>query len=254
MGHAQLGSVGFRIDPSQVSWTYDVDAAVTQTVGGRVVQVYGVTLGDMIIQGLFGQDRRNRRESWELAEIFHKQIARLVDRQSAIPSVAQLSGESRAPMHPTVRFTYSDDTPERRQANLPIHNWDFNVYIKSLKDANEQSLGILHRTGKYTYSYALRLFIVQDNTGRLAQVAKNAFISRLSNGLGWRRSAYNGQMSEAELREYLSSNSPDGTIHGLVLQQFQTASEGKTPEPVVPRETTGGTPPPSGHPSQRGAS
>lgn len=225
MAMASLGGVPFRINPSQVNWTYEADVAVIPTVGGRVVQVFGVTMGDMTLQGLFGQDRRNNVESWQLAEAFQKRMAALVDRSSAIPSMAQLSGDDPAPMHPTVRFVYND-MAEASAQGMPGHNWDFNVYIKSLKDANDPGSTVAHRTGKYSYGYTLTLFIVQDNTGQLAEVAKNSFIDRLSNGLGWKRTNYNGGMDIADLENYLQNNSPDGTIHGLVLKQFQQAGEG----------------------------
>lgn len=221
MALANLGGLSFRINPSQVSWNYSVDAAVIPTVGGRVVQVYGVTMGDMTIQGLFGQERTGqRRESWQLAEQFQKDIALLVQKQSAIPTAAQLSGADSTPMHPPMRFVYIDDK----------HNWDFTVYIKSLRDVAGSSSVVEHKTGKFSYGYTLTLFIQQDNTGKLASVAKNEFIDRLSNGMGWKRSQYNGWMSNVELENYLKSNSSDGTIHGLVLQQFTQASQGQIPQ------------------------
>lgn len=226
MAMANLGGVPFRINPSQVNWTYEADVAVIPTVGGRVVQVFGVTMGDMTIQGLFGHDRQKNIDSWRLAEAFQKRIASMVDQQSAIPSMAQLAGDDPTPMHPTVRFVYND-MAEASARGLPGHNWDFNVYIKALKDATDPGSTIVHKTGKYSYGYSLTLFIVQDNTGKLAEVAKNSFIDRLSNGLGWKRTAYNGGMSTDELQNYLQNNSPDGTIHGLVLQQFQAAGEGQ---------------------------
>jgi hypothetical protein len=230
MGTANLGGLSFRINPSQVSWDYNVDVSVIPTVGGRVVQVYGVTMGDMTIQGLFGVERTGqKRESWQLAEQFQKDLGLLVNKQSAIPTAAQLSGADSTPMHPPMRFVYTDDS----------HNWDFTVYIKALKDVDNPSATVEHKTGKYSYGYTLTLFIVQDNTGKLAQVAKNEFIDRLSNGLGWKRSAYNGFMSTDELQNYLAANTSDGTIHGLVLQEFQQAGQGQTFQIAPPSAVTG---------------
>lgn len=226
MGSASLGGMTFRVDPSQVSWSYNANVSVTPTVGGRVVQVLGVTLGDMVIRGLYGQDRANRRESWQLAEDFATSIARLVDTQSARPTVAQLTGTDPTPMHPPLRFLYNDqDSPTR--AGLPVHDWDFNVYIKSLRDLDGQST-VEHKTGKYSYGYALTLFIVQDNTGTLAQVATNAFIDRLSDGLGWKRSTYNGMMTADDLASYLQTKGA-ADIHSYVLQQYGTAAAGTIP-------------------------
>jgi hypothetical protein len=115
MGSASIGGVRFRIDPSQVSIPYKMNVAVTPTVGGRVVQVHGVTFGDMTIRGLFGQDRTNRRESWQLAEDFSTAVGKLVDKQSARPTMAQLTGTDPAPMHPTLRFLYNDQNSTTRR-------------------------------------------------------------------------------------------------------------------------------------------
>lgn len=246
MALASLGGVPFRINPSQVTWSYEADVNVIPTVGGRVVQVLGVTMGDMTIQGLFGHDRAKGVESGDLAEAFMQRIAGLVDQQSALPTMAQLTGADPTPMHPTVRFIYNDEA-DAAARNLPGHNWDFNVYIKSLKDVSDPNSTITHRTGKYSYGYTLTLFIMQDNTGKLTEVATNSFIDRLSSGLGWKRSTYNGQMTAAELQNYLQNNSPDGTIHGLVLQQFQKAGQGQVvsnlPTPANPGSGTGGPAP-----------
>jgi hypothetical protein len=226
MGSASIGGVRFRIDPSQVSIPYKMNVAVTPTVGGRVVQVHGVTFGDMTIRGLFGQDRTNRRESWQLAEDFSTAVGKLVDKQSARPTMAQLTGTDPAPMHPTLRFLYNDQNSTTRRG-LPVHDWDFNVYIKSLREIEGEST-VSHTTGKYSYGYTLTLFIVQDNTGKLAQVAQNAFIDRLSKGLGWKRGPYNGLMTAADLASYLQSKGA-ADIHSYVLQQYQNSVTGTVP-------------------------
>lgn len=231
MSIATIGGIPFRINPSQVSWEYSVDTAVIPTVGGRVVQILGATMGDMTIRGLYGQERSgSRRESWQLAEEFQKGIAGLMDRQSVRPTRAQLNGTDPTPMHPTVRFVYND-TVEARAAGLPPHDWDFNVYVKALEDVGGGGMTVQHSTGKFSYGYTLTLFIQQDNTGKLATIAKDEFIERLSKGLGWQRTPYNGHFSTEELQKYLATNSPDDpTIHGLVLKQFTTASAGQIPQ------------------------
>jgi hypothetical protein len=223
MGSANLGGLTFRIDPSQVAIDYSMNVATTPTVGGRVVQVHGMTWGDLTIRGLFGQDRANKKESWQLAEDFATSIGRMIDVQSARPTMAQLNGSDPTPMHPTFRFTYQDSaSPTRR--GLPVHNWDFNVYIKSLRDVTA-SATMEHTTGKYSYGYTLTLFVVQENTGKLQTVAQNSFIDRLSTGLGWKRTTYNGDMTIDDLQKYLSSKG-FSDIHSYVLAQFTTAASG----------------------------
>lgn len=235
MGHASLGGLRFRIDPSQVSWSYDVNVAVTPTVGGRVVQVHGVTLGDMTIRGLFGQDRVNRKESWQLAEDFATAVGKLIDIQSARPSMAQLTGADPTPPHPTLRFLYNDAASVDRRG-LPVHDWDFNVYVKSLRDVDSGQSTVEHSTGKFSHGYTLTLFIEQDNTGKLAEVAQNSFIDRLSNGLGWKRGPYNGLMTANDLASYLQGKGT-ADIHSYVLQQYQNATTGSLPGAAQPTGT-----------------
>lgn len=229
-GVAQLGSFTWRINPSQVSFSYDMDTAVINTIGGRVVQVYGATMGDLVIQGLFGQERGGQnRESWTLAEQFQTMIASMVEIQSLAPSDLQVTGRDATPMHQPFRFLYNDDTPDRRAAGLPVHNWDMQVYIKSLRDVKSPDYTVEHTTGKFSYGYTLTLFIVEDNTGKLTSQATDDFIQRLSAGVGWKKSVYNGPMTKDELKKYLAANSPDGTVHGLVLQQYADVTQGNLP-------------------------
>jgi hypothetical protein len=230
MGYCSLGNYQFRIAPSNVVFPFEVDSVVIPTVGGRVVQVYGVTIGDMIVQGLFGQERGtgSSRDSWELAEEFQAAMANIVKAQSAAPSTGQLTGYDPKTMHPPVRFLFNDDSADRRAAGLPIHNWDFQVYVKRLQDSTNQGFVVEHSTGKFSYGYTLTLFIVEDNSRILRQVAVDKFIERLATGVGWKRTEYNGPMTMEDLDKYVKENSPDGSIHGLVLKRYQEASSGST--------------------------
>lgn len=220
---AYLGNVTFRLNPSQVFFSYDMDTKVIPTIGGRVVQVYGCTLGDMTIQGMFGQDRAGRQESWQLAENFQNDIAEIVAAQSTPPSAAQLRGTDNTPMHRPTRFVFNDDTPDRRRAGLPVHNWDLMVYVKSLKDI-KSGYTITHQTGKFSYAYQLTLFIVEDNTGTLLTRVTDDFVTSLADGIGWAQTAYNGPLTTADVGTYLSQNSPDGSIHGLLQKELAEQS------------------------------
>jgi hypothetical protein len=164
-----------------------------------------------------------------MAEQFQTVMAGMVETQSVPPTALQEAGNDATPMHQPFRFVYNDDTPDRRTAGLPIHNWDMYVYIKSLKDVKSPDYTVEHTTGKFSYGYTLTLFIVEDNTGTLTTIATDAFIERLSAGVGWQRTAFNGPMTKADLQKYLSANSPDGTLHGLILQEYQQASSGTVP-------------------------
>lgn len=229
-GVATLGDLTFRVAPSQIAWEYHLDSTVINTIGGRVVQVYGATLGDMTVQGLFGQQASVKSgntqsipvSSMQEAKNFSARIAAMVDKQGARPTPDQLTRKDKTPMHEPFRFTYTGDG---------VHQWDFSVYIKSLADVNDPEYVISHKTGKYAYGYNLVLFIVEDHTRSLTQIATDAYIERLSVGIGWKRTTYNGPMSADELKAYLAANSPDGTIHGLVLKEYEDAAKGQIPDP-----------------------
>lgn len=242
-GVATLGDLTFRVAPSQISWEYHLDSTVINTIGGRVVQVYGATLGDMTIQGLFGQQAGGTTgntatipvSSMQEAKNFSSRIAAMVDKQGARPTPDQLTRKDLTPMHQPFRFTYTGDG---------VHQWDFSVYIKALADVNDPEYVISHKTGKYAYGYNLTCFIVEDHTDQLAQIATDAYIERLTQGVGWKHTMYNGPMSVDELKAYLQANSPDGTIHGLVLKEYEDAAKGQIPDPgtIAPNPIPGGAP------------
>jgi hypothetical protein len=210
MGYATLGfangpGIQFRIDPQEVAWGFKINTSVTPTVGGRVVQVNGATLADMTINGLFGEDRAAGAKasnqpppkddpneppgrSWRLAKLFAKQVRVLMDQQTFDSSVHAL-------MHPPPTFSY------------PPRNWKFRVYVKAFGDPDGGT--ITFSTGKYSHGYSLTLFIVQDTSDQLIragaangdlnlarQKAINDYLARISDGIGWRPSKYNGNFSD----------------------------------------------------------
>jgi hypothetical protein len=199
MSFATLGFAGgpkaaFRIDPSQIAWDFQVHTSVTETVGGRVVQVTGATLSDITVSGLYGEDRGRGRAApgadhpgapWRLAEEFVAQIRAMMAWQSG---GATVQGQATRP--PAV-FAYA-----------PM-GWRFRVYIKSLADSDGGA--VTHQVGKIGYGYTLALFIVQGDSDTLAvaggaggvvgaarSAAIDAYISRVADGVGWHYSPYNG--------------------------------------------------------------
>jgi hypothetical protein len=205
MGIANLGGVQFRIDPDAIAYDYTVDYSVIDTLGGRVIQVLGATIGDITIQGHFGQDHQHKRESWQLAESFGVQIRSLMDRQVLPPKNGQSGGT-----HQPLRFTYLDGT----------HNWDMQVLIKSYGESDGQG-SIEHRSGKFSYGYKLTLFLVQDSSLTLSRVQSDKFISRISKGLGWSDTHLSGQSFEGSdtlttAMQYIEGHSIDGSYKGYV--------------------------------------
>lgn len=204
MGVATLGFDGgpqlaFRIDPSTIDWSYEIHTSVTETVGGRVVQVVGASLSDVTITGSHGEDRTrgpgvggqdHPGASWRLAEAFTAQVRALMVWQSGGSTVPGQLTRS-----PAV-FSY------------PPAGWRFRVYLKALSDPDGGA--VTHRVGKSSYGYALTLFVVQDSSdalvtaGSVAGVldaakaaAIDAYINRVADGVGWHYSPYNGEASAA---------------------------------------------------------
>lgn len=188
MGTATLGypggpAVAFRLDPELIEWSWQVLANVVETIGGRVIQVLGAYLDDLTVQGSLGQ---GSGVSWAHANAFLSTVTKIMEAQSA-------DSNQQGKMHPPAVFTY------------PPKNWRFNVYVKALTDPDGQSSVVL-RPGKFNQRYSLSLFIVQDGSSSLVKAgttngvfsqkaydAISSFMARISDGVGWHFTQYNGQ-------------------------------------------------------------
>ena len=206
MGLASLGfpngpSMTFRIDPTSIEYNYQVQTSVTNTVGGRVVQVLGATLSDVTIGGDIGENRTLGRVpvgqehpgvSWRLAEAFFAKVQQMQMQQSADSNVSPNAGQ-KAVLNPAT-FIY---------APKGLH---FQCYIKSIVDPDgDGSAGVVHKVGRSNYRYVLTLFPVLTETVGLQQAGEangvldaaraqaiDDYINRISQGIGWRFTAYNG--------------------------------------------------------------
>ena len=193
MGIAQIAfsggpSLKFRLDPESIDWNFKILTSVTETMGGRVIQVLGATLSDITIKGSVGEQRgKTHYTSWQLAEAFYAKIADLMDFQSK-------GASGLSDMVPPARFTYGP---------LDI---SLAVYIKNLADADGES-GISHRQGKFSYGYSLTLFIEPEGSKILKIAGTNSdgyvdtkrkqaiedAMNRIANGIGWHYSdPFNG--------------------------------------------------------------
>lgn len=205
MALASLGFSGgpqltFRINPSSINWGFDIHSSVTHTVGGRVVQITGATLRDMTVIGYLGENRKagaspdrltdHAGASWRLHEAFMTRCRAIMDHQSRDASRAGI-------MHAPAVFNY------------PPKDWRWTVYLKSVEDL-DGGTSIEHRTGKYSHGYRLTLFIVQSGSASLIKAgssrneidaaqakAISSYIERISEGIGWRQSEYNGGLPDA---------------------------------------------------------
>lgn len=208
MGVATLGfangpSATFRIDPNAIDWSFKVNTTVTNTVAGRVVQVLGATLSDMTIQGSYGQNHAHADSglSWRQADAFLNVMRQIMDFQS---QDATQSGK----MHPPATFNYAPK------------GWRFGVYVKALEDSRGGSVS--HQVGRASYDYRLTLFIVDARSQDLVpagtvrgsldkakQAAIDAYIARISDGIGWHFSQFNGQVPASPIGSLFGQNKFD---------------------------------------------
>lgn len=198
MGQASLGfdsgpSIDFRIDPNDIHWEFQIETAVIETLGGRVVQVVGATLGDLMIFGGFGENKKQPGDSgasWRLADTFARRIREMMEYQSRGSTVTGKILQS-----PAI-FSY------------PPKGWKFAVTIMDLADPQGGSVG--YSTGKFAHEYQLSLFIVEDLSPSTSQLGSNggvvkakadaaveSYINRITQGFGWKASEYNGPQTPA---------------------------------------------------------
>ena len=223
VGHATLGfaggpAVAFRIDPENIMWDFQVITNVVETVGGRVIQVIGSYLNNLTVQGSFGQDHRTPAGvSWRQAEAFLALITQIMDFQSK-------DANQQNKMHPPAIFSY------------PPRGWRFQVYVDSLTDASGNPNSIYMTPGTINQRYTLSLFIVQDASeglitagtsngvlNRKAEQAIEAYMARISAGVGWTFSVYTGISSAANL--------PLGTKKPIPKTQRPVPTTGPGPRP-----------------------
>lgn len=194
MGVALYDNKPFRIDPGTVQGSFEIKTSATETIGGRVVQVYGVKWDDIIISGSFGRGAFRPgvgRDPYQDQLDFLDRMESIMERQAAL-----LSRE------PPQRFYWPD------------RGWDFQVYLKEYSTP-DGSGSVAAAPEIFAPNWTLTLFVVTDN-GQLSQVIQDDFIARLSKGLGWKQTIYNGP-----IRDFLSN--------GALFNP-----PGQTPTPIVP--------------------
>lgn len=173
---ASLDGVPMRLNPSSVRWPYTMKYADTKTVGGKVFQLLGASLGDLTVAGKFGAGGPAEQQA------MLDRIIALMDEQMPVNGPAK-----------PVRFLW----PER--------GWDFWCFVKKFTQTGSD-VAIEASNQNFAPEYTLTLFIQEDN-GSLVRTVKTAaaaaFIGRISAGLGWKQTAYNGPGNYDALSEIL---------------------------------------------------
>ena len=165
MGDALLAGRRFRVDPTSISWSYKAKARDIPTVGGKVVQVYGTEVSDMVLRGSFGVG------GWKQQDQFLSEMKKIGTEQ------ALNSRTSNSTADPVI-FLY------------PPRNRDFLVYLKGFSSPDGNRAVVL-TPENFNPKWTLTLFIVEENAN-LKSVAANAYIARIAKGIGWKESEFNG--------------------------------------------------------------
>lgn len=202
MGLATLGDHLFRLDPASIAWDLRVKSSYTDTLGGRVVQVFGAEFGPMTIRGSFG------RGGWQEQHAVLSKMIAIADAQAG----ATPGGGIMNPGAP-IRFRY------------PPRGWDFAVYLISFSDGSGQ---ITLTPGLNAPKWEIQLSIVEDNID-LKTVAIDAYLNRINKGLGWKASAYNGPLSIEEAQKAIQKEGASGGID-LIRKRTQTSSDSSSPD------------------------
>ncbi len=143
-------TLALRIDPNNITWAYALSTKVDDTVGGKVVQILGMNIDNLTLDGECGV--AGRAELRRIAT-FVRDFA-LWQRQSGKPG----------------RLTY-----------VP-RNYVFGVYVSSFtyNDATEN----------VAFPYTIVMKVQEDLSGVASSKTIRAELARLQAGIGYTKNAY----------------------------------------------------------------
>lgn len=221
--NASLNGIPLRLNPKKVSLPYTAKMSQTQTLGGMVVQVYGVVFGDLTVEGQFGAG------GWQEQLGFLKQIQSNVQGTIA----AQFTQVTPGTVGPTPSGSY--------RFLFPLLGYDLNVFLKSYSSAEGSAIELENSNINPTWNLT---FTIDNDNSDLTRVAIDNYIARIQEGLGFSGTgaaltefqSFNGSASPffknanvtAELASYLQSTGQDVsrifTALGLSVPSASTAS------------------------------
>ena len=177
---ASIDGMNFVVDPQSVHWDYSVKINTKKTVGGKVIQLLGFNMGDLIVQGQYP----GHHTTWNQKK-FLDRIIKIADEQ--VPIIGR-------PSPKPVRFMW------------PNMNWDFWVFVKDLKQ-DGASVAIERSNGAFSPNYTLTMFVYEDN-GNIVEAIKTStqvkFLQRITAGMGWSQTDWNGPMTIKEVTDLLA--------------------------------------------------
>jgi hypothetical protein len=170
---ALLAGEPFDIDPVSCRWDFRVHVSDKPMIGGKVVQVFGADVGDITITGQFSS--RTANVDGQLA--FLKRMKRLSTVRADHPEA-----------HP-IRFFW------------PEQGWDFQVHLKEFSSPDGPT-AVVHDPKVFAPKWQIVLFPV-GGADKLKEASVTTFIERLSAGIGWRQTKYNGPGTYNEVMSIL---------------------------------------------------
>lgn len=192
---ATLGGVAFHAGPDDVSWDYRMKTQVTKTLGGMVVQILGVDLGDMTVSGRFGVNLdAGDTEAWQDQTRWRERIrgwvARAANQRNPTP----------------LRFTYAP------------RGWDFKVFIKQFSDV---TYVIDDPAPQFQFVFAVQ----QDGTAEVVKGIGDLYLKRLMDGVNWKQTEYNGPMT-LDVTGSLGGQTTGEYLASLAQQAFESGLSG----------------------------
>lgn len=195
MGWASLNGVRFRTSPHEIRFDFKMKVKDSKSLGGKVIQILGTTLGDITVSGSFGRGDRAKGDTagWEEQDRFREQI-----KTWTRATEAQRYNQP-------LRFLF----PER--------NWDFQVFIKAYSSPGGGP-AVTQSNTEINPKWQLTLFVVDDASREVVRGIRDLYIRRLMEGIGWKQTEYNGP-SAAEVEQLLAGK----TLHEYLGEKAQGA-------------------------------
>lgn len=142
----------FRTNPNEIWWSYSLNTSVEETYGGRVVQILGARIDDLVIKidcGWGGWDYLNQ----------------------VVNFLREMMIDQRKDGGTTGTFAYT------------TRGWRLKVYALTVpfQDAVTAT----------TRELEIRFKVAEDLTGEMISNSLNAELARLQDGIGFKKSGYN---------------------------------------------------------------
>lgn len=208
MLEATLGDYKFRVNPTSMSWEYSINSRVTDTKGGRVVQILSCSIGDIKVEGTFGSGGAGAMQEFERAFI-------------AMANAQNQYGRSF-----TFSFPYNGMKPMQ-------------VYVKDFPS-------VRYNNTQHAPEFTVTLVPDDDAPAELVTTSKSVEIDKIMNGVGWTKSKFNNyEMDEAgaEAQEAALTEefNPEQWSTALSMSSMPSVESDSTPTASVSTSSATGT-------------